>query len=1045
MKSQFFRIMIALVCLASLAASNFTALAQQEPSDRPEAGAAESAGQPLRRPFVQGAQAVSSESPAVSLGQPGFSLRYVKTFGVTEEPYVADVQHLNAPNGMAVDSGDNLYVIEELGSRMLKFDSSGTNQMTIGYAGQPWHHDDYLANPLDVMVDGDGNIWFVIPSAVKKFDAAGNLLMIFPEEDPWHADNDNNHFDTPRGIALGPAGQLFVSDTYNHRIQVFDVSGDTISYSETIGVTGDPRSDNSGFDQPAQIAFDSSGRLYVVDTGNYRVQRCTKSGTWTCSAFYGTPGEWGDDLAHLGWAFGITITGADNIFIADGDNYRVLKCNTSGTCSHFAGTTGSPGWSNSQFAWPADAAVDSSGNVFVSDWSNHRVQKFNSAGVYQSTLGVTRVPYIVDTERLNAPWGVTVATDGSIYLTERSGYRLVKLNKDGVQQWAVGQAGVYGNDNSHFGDSWAGPEGNPAVDSGGKVYVPDAPNHRIQIYNTNGVYQSSFGNYGDGNYEFDFPAGVAISPVNGDIYILDHANQRVQIYTSSLVYKASLGALDSPGAGNYQFRWPRGLTVDKNGNIYVADTDNQRVQMYNSSRVYQRTFGVSEECGGDFGHLCTPLSVAVDQAGRVYVADANSDRVQVFEANGAYLTTIGNDWGANTGQMRWPTGLAIDAKGDLYVAETNNHRVQKFSLGTPYWGQVNINGFGERENQIVTTLQTYGGLLYAATYNYSGNGGQLWRHTGSGWSVVMSNGFGDATNMAIDHLYEFNGNLYAGTWNEDSSAPNSTTGGQMWRSSNGTNWSRISLPGLDASNGEIFRFTQFNGQLYASTWTYTSDHGGEIWRSPSGDSGTWSQVAANGFDGNVNNIGATAFEVYNNQLYAGTYNYVTGGEVWRSPSGNAGSWTQVNLDGFGEENSGINSLVAFQGYLYAGVMNGAISGAKLWRCQVCDGSDWEKIMDGGFGNPNTRGYHALAVMDGWLYSLIRNNMTGMVVYRSLDGLTWEQVGFSGFGDSNNRGGYWGNSVVVHRGALFAGTTNGASGGEVWVYANKLVLLPVLRK
>ena len=65
---------------------------------------------------------------AVALGQPGLSFRYVQTFGVTGEPYLADGTHLNKPNGLFIDASNNLYTVEENGHRLLKFNSSGVTQ-----------------------------------------------------------------------------------------------------------------------------------------------------------------------------------------------------------------------------------------------------------------------------------------------------------------------------------------------------------------------------------------------------------------------------------------------------------------------------------------------------------------------------------------------------------------------------------------------------------------------------------------------------------------------------------------------------------------------------------------------------------------------------------------------------------------------------------------------------------------------------------------------------------------------------------------------------
>jgi len=311
-------------------------------------------------------------------------------------------------------------------------------------------------------------------------------------------------------------------------------------YDSTIGETGVSGSDNSHFDQPHRLVVDSSDRLYVVDHANNRVQQCTESTGWSCTAFD----------SGLSYPHGITIDRSDNIFIADSDNSLIRKCTPAGSCTDFV--TGIPGWI-------ADVAVDSSGNVFASDWTYHVVREYNSIGTYLGIFtGTVDTPYLADTTRIYNPSGIAVASDGSIYLTERWGYRLLKLNAAGSQQWTVGEAGVYGADNAHFGDYWIGPEGGLALDSSGRVYVPDSGNHRVQIYNSNGTYNSFFGSYGTGNNEFDGPFGISINPTTGDIFVVDRWNHRVQVYDSRWTYKPTLRPPGVAGRDSTHFNSPGG-------------------------------------------------------------------------------------------------------------------------------------------------------------------------------------------------------------------------------------------------------------------------------------------------------------------------------------------------------------------------------------------------------------------------------------------------------------------------------------------------------
>jgi len=434
------------------------------------------------------------------------------------------------------------------------------------------------------------------------------------------------------------------------------------------------------------------------------------------------------------------------------------------------------------------------------------------------------------------------------------------------------------------------------------------------------------------------------------------------------------------------------------------------------------------------------MACLLDANDRLYVADEWNNRIQVFDKDGNYLTTIGGSWGSRTGQLRGAHGVAVDSAGNVYVADYSNHRIQKFAPGVPGWVQSNINGFGDQQNLAVTALASFGGWLYAGTWNSGGNGAQLWR-ADSSWAAVTTDGFGDPTNYRINHLVEFQGHLYAGTANWDSTIQN-TLGGQIWRSSDGLNWTTVISQGFgDPTNGDIFRLAVFSDTLYASTWSWTSTHGTEIWRSTTGDAGSWEQVS-DGF-GDVRNRTVLSFEVFNGCLYAGTYNldpttYIsTGGEVWRSATGNAGDWVQVNADGFGNpDNRYVRSFAAFKSYLYAGTSN-PTSGGQMWRCSAASGcdenSDWQQVISNGFGNTNNTSIDSLIVFDNMLYAMTYNGITGAEVWCSKTGDPgdWEQVGFAGFGDSNNYFSYWDGAMAVSSNRLYIGTYNPANGGEVW--------------
>lgn len=989
--------------------------------------------------------ASDSSAQAFALGASGTSFRYVQTFGVADEAYPADARYLNGPNGMFIDGSDNLYVVEELGARLLKYRlSDNANLLSIGKAGFRDRESYTFDYPKDVTLDAAGHIWEVDNQRAAEYSASGVLMQEFPSNDPWNSGSDNTHFNDPRGIVFDSTGRMYVSDRNNHRVQVYDMGSGSPVYSATIGVTGVTGTDNDHFNSPTQIAMDGSDRLYVLDMGNYRVQRCTyAAGDWTCVTFFGETGVPGTDLNHLAnfWSNGLVVKGSD-VYIADSLNNRVLKCNLSGVCTLFAGASdGSSGTDLNHFYFPDDVAVDSHGNVYVSDVDNHRILKFTSSGgTAVGMIGTTRTPYIPDTLRYNTPAGITVGADGSIYFTEQYGFRLVKLDAAGVQQWTVGQAGVAGSDNAHFGAPFQGMAGNVAVDGVGRVYVPDTANNRIQIFDAgSGAYITTWGAYGTGPSQFNCPAGVAVNPVNGDIYVADRCNNRVQVFNSSRVYKTQLGS-GAYGSSNTQFAGLSGVAVDKHGNIFVVDTDNARVQKCTlSGAAYTcSTFvGVTGESGSDFGHLSWPQSVAVDASDQLFVADASNSRVQVFDSTGAYLTTLGGNWGPlSTGNMIEPMGVAVDALGNVFVAGTRNERIEKFSPGVPGWKQANLNGFGDRFNRGITSLEVFDGALYAGASNWD-FGGSIWRSTDArSWTKVTEAGFGTADpnhNAAIIDMVEFNGQLYAGTgWNGAA---------QLWRSPNGTTWDQVVGDGFGiADNNGIDAMAVYGGRLYVGTATNSSSP--QIWRSSTGNSSSWTNVTTGMSCGDCRNV--TSLIVFNGSLYAALEAHTdppVGIQIWRTANGT--DWSQVDSTGFGSpDNFQTGGFAVFNGSLYIGTKNNT-TGAQIWRSG--NGSLWTQAVGDGFGNLNNTKTEALYVFGGLLYAAVNNDVTGMAILRSSDGTTWSQINPGGFGDSNNTGTVWDSSITTFNGTLFIGTWNWAgNGGEIWRMLHQVGLPLIIR-
>ncbi len=270
----------------------------------------------------------------------------------------------------------------------------------------------------------------------------------------------------------GGAGNLYVADRGNHRIQKYDSSG---SYVSTLGVTGVSGADNSHFYDPIGIAVDSSGNVYVADMYNYRIQKYDSGGSYVSTL--GVTGVYGSDNSHFSLPMGVAVDSVGNVYVADSGNHRIQKYNSAGAYVSTLGVTGVSGTDNSHFYHPNGVAVDSSDNLYVADRVNHRIQKFDANGAYVSTLGVSGVMG-EDNSHFRYPNGVVVDASDNLYVIDEDNQRIQKYNSSGAYVGTLGETGVPGNDNSHFSVPYG-----VAADGSGNVYVADSGNHRIQKFN----------------------------------------------------------------------------------------------------------------------------------------------------------------------------------------------------------------------------------------------------------------------------------------------------------------------------------------------------------------------------------------------------------------------------------------------------------------------------------------------------------------------------------------------------------------------------------
>ena len=273
-----------------------------------------------------------------------------------------------------------------------------------------------------------------------------------------------NQFSNPSGLAVDGSGNLYVADKENHRVQKCAVTDGTWTCSTFAGSGQGP--DANQFSYPFGVAVDSSGNVYVADSGNNRVQQFASDCTTPCLGVTITDG--------LNNPRGVAVDGSGNVYVADTYNNRVQKCVPSGitwTCSTFAGGNGL-GSALNQLHYPYGVAVDASGNVYVADFGNTRVQKF-APNCTISCSGET-----IASGFNEAPRGVAVDALGNVYVADSGNNQMRKCEPPTRRAWTCSTV-AGGNGQGSLANQFSNPFG-VAVDGSRNVYVADTLNHRVQ-------------------------------------------------------------------------------------------------------------------------------------------------------------------------------------------------------------------------------------------------------------------------------------------------------------------------------------------------------------------------------------------------------------------------------------------------------------------------------------------------------------------------------------------------------------------------------------
>ncbi len=561
-----------------------------------------------------------------------------------------------------------------------------------------------------------------------------------PPNTPTHAVDAS--IGQPLGIAVDVSGNVyFSSDNCIFRV---DHSGNLTRFAGTsrAGYTGDGGPATSAqLNNPAGLAFDNGGNLYVVDFGNYVLRKISPSGLITTFAgsssvsalrVDGTPAV----SAGLYSPLGVAVNDAGTVFVTTQLANQVRQVPTSGVLGTTAGN-GTIGYSgnggaaiNAQITHPYGIALDQAGDLYVSDPIFSVIRMITPGGIISTVAGPP----------LHAPTGLAVDSGGNLYIAEQDANRIIKVAPDGTVSTVVGNgtAGFSGEGDLATSAELNGPRG-VAVDAQGDIFIADTLNNRIREVTAGGTVLTVAGNgtvsdSGDGgpaaNAQFNQPIGMVFD-AEGNLFVADSGNSEVREISPSGTVTAVAGngiagfSGDNGPAVDAELNLPTSVAVDSTGNLLIADSGNNRIRKVNlASGAITTVAGNGTTSApyleGDGGPaigavLNHPLAVAADRMGNFYIADTNDNAVRKVSASGVITTLISGGQIPHQGfsAVIYPSALALDSSGDLFVSQSG------YALEISAQGVVSHSIYGQQRAVAVEATDSEGNLIVIA-YNAVG-------------------------------------------------------------------------------------------------------------------------------------------------------------------------------------------------------------------------------------------------------------------------------------------------------------------------------------
>jgi sugar lactone lactonase YvrE len=589
---------------------------------------------------------------------------------------VTDGTGINAqftyPNGIATDRLGNVFVADG-GTGIRKIDASGivTTLLSSIYSLIDF------GNTKGIVVDNSGIIYFSDNSSrIYKIDTSNNLTVFAGGNYISGTDDGigtSARFNNPSGLAVDATGNIYVADTSNHRIRKITPSGAVTTLAGSTSGFNDGTGVSAKFSGPIGITVDSSGTLYVADTGNKRIRKITSMGVVTTIAGIAGGGsiDGNATLASFLSPNGITSDSEGNLYIVDFFDSKIRKITTSYGFSILP-------------ALPAGLVLNADGSIsgtptMASAAITYTVTATNAGGSSSFAVSIEILTNPTLSTKPVTSVTATTATTGGIINSQ-----LATVTASGICYSTSPfptLANSFTTDVPTEGAGFSTALNSFTTNLSGLV---PGTKYYFRAYATNSVGTG----YG---MEYTFTTSILAPLYSKALEILLKVNTAIApilatneggavpnlIKGVSTIAGSIAGYTD--GTTDAAFTNPTDVVKDSKGNLFVTDSSNNAIRKISPSGTVSTFAGGtagSADGLGSAAQFFIPCYIAIDADDNLYVSDSGNNRIRKITPSGLVSTLAGD---GSTTIFNQPKGLTLDALGNVYVADYGNNNIKKIT------------------------------------------------------------------------------------------------------------------------------------------------------------------------------------------------------------------------------------------------------------------------------------------------------------------------------------------------------------------------------